>query len=140
MTSTIAVEELTKTIDDVNVNEANDNDDIARVYDAHDTRIKAYVVALGVVIFLGLIFNTVAFVVFVRSPTLRRTTTARYLIALTIADSTYLAGEWVHWRVRHGPGPCKFVTDKSTTVLFDCILMTSTSFLCLYEVHELKSN
>ena len=46
----------------------------------------------GIVIFSGLVLNAVALVVLVRSPSLRRTTTARYLVALTVADSACLTG------------------------------------------------
>ena len=60
----------------------------------HRVRVITYVVILGVVIFSGLVLNVVALVVLVRSPSLRRTTTARYLVALTIADSACLTGNY----------------------------------------------
>ena len=63
------------------------------IYAANWRRLRAHVSMLAVVIFFGLIFNTVAFCTFLVSPKLRRTTTARYLIALTVADNTYLIGE-----------------------------------------------
>ena len=48
---------------------------------------------LGFIIPIGLFFNSFAFFVFLRSPNIRKTTTGRFLIALTIADTIYLTGK-----------------------------------------------
>ena len=48
---------------------------------------------MAIIIPTGVIFNTTALVVFMRSKSLRKATTTHFLIALTLADSTYLAGK-----------------------------------------------
>ena len=58
-------------------------------------KVKIYYVGfclLAVVILSGLVLNTLAFVCFMTSQALRKTTTGLYLIALTVADFTFLVG------------------------------------------------
>ena len=82
---------------DVTTQETTDTDcdafSSSPIFVANSRRMRTHVATLAIVIFLGLGFNTVAFCTFLLSPRLRRTTTARYLIALTVADNTYLIGE-----------------------------------------------
>ena len=61
--------------------------------DANDRRIYARFYMLSVILPIGLFFNTFAFLVFLWSPNIRRTTTGRFLIALTIADNTFIFGK-----------------------------------------------
>ncbi|KAK2146523.1 hypothetical protein LSH36_602g01034 [Paralvinella palmiformis] len=56
-----------------------------------------YFVLNGFIVCSGLLFNSVALMVFATSPTLRRSTTGHYLIALSLADSTYLLGDFFRW-------------------------------------------
>ena len=56
-----------------------------------------YFVFNGIIVCSGFLFNTIALLVFISSSTLRHTTTAHYLIALSIADSTYLSGDLFRW-------------------------------------------
>ena len=48
---------------------------------------------MAVIIPVGLIFNSTALVVFLRSTSLRKATSTHFLIALVFADSTYLIGK-----------------------------------------------
>ena len=48
---------------------------------------------LAIVIPPGLILNILTFICFVTSTSLRRTTTGHYLVALTVADFTFLVGK-----------------------------------------------
>ena len=61
--------------------------------EARETKIYVKFYMLAVVLPVGFFFNFFAFVVLMKSKNLRRTTTGRLLIALTIADNIYLVGE-----------------------------------------------
>ena len=63
------------------------------VKDVHTTRIYVKFYALGFLLPFGFFFNTFAFVVFVLAPRIRRTTTGRFLLALSVADNMFLVGK-----------------------------------------------
>ena len=69
------------------------SDDLTDLQRAQLVTIYARFYMLGFIIPIGLFFNSFAFFVFLRSPNIRKTTTGRFLIALTIADTIYLSGE-----------------------------------------------
>ena len=77
---------------------STDSDEYYYDYDedlmkARDAKIYTKFYMLAVMLPVGLFFNSFAFVVLLRSKNLRRTTTGRLLLALTIADNLYLTGE-----------------------------------------------
>ena len=97
MTANLTSFDLNDTVTFANttMTSSSDVDDKSELQRAQMVTIYARFYMLGVIIPLGLFFNTFAFVVFLRSPNIRRTTTGRFLIALTIADTVYLIGKLV---------------------------------------------
>ncbi|KAK2148536.1 hypothetical protein LSH36_492g06049 [Paralvinella palmiformis] len=53
--------------------------------------------SIGIIIPIGLFFNTLSFVVFATSRSLRKSTTGHYLLSLAVADSVFLIGEFLRW-------------------------------------------
>ena len=58
---------------------------------------RAYFVISGLVIHIGLVFNTLALVVLATSVKLRKTSGGIYLMGLSLADTVYLFGEFLRW-------------------------------------------
>ncbi|ELU12204.1 hypothetical protein CAPTEDRAFT_204751 [Capitella teleta] len=58
---------------------------------------SVYFYLMGIVVPLGLFCNALALAVFIRSPTLRRTVTGHFLMALAIADLIFLLGDFLRW-------------------------------------------
>ena len=93
------IEEMTSSINMTSRNEklttmTSDNvEDYHELREARETKIYVKFYMLAVVLPVGFSFNIFAFAVLMKSKNLRRTTTGRLLIALTIADNIYLVGE-----------------------------------------------
>ena len=66
---------------------------------------------MGIILPLGLICNTLSFVVFVTSKALIKTSTGHYLVALSIADWLFLVGDFIRWLHTASPLTSDFYLD-----------------------------
>ena len=69
----------------------------------------------GMVLFIGLVCNTLSIIVLLSSVKLRRTTTGHYLIVLMLADTCFLVGELIRWLQDNEPVLGVIYEENDTT-------------------------
>ena len=68
-------------------------------------------VLMGVILPMGVVCNTLSFVVFVTSKALIKTSTGHYLVALSIADWLFLLGDLIRWLHTTSPATNSYYFD-----------------------------
>ena len=72
-------------------------DDLSTTEPPYHMPRQVYFILSGLVIHIGLVFNTLALVVLATSVRLRKTSGGMYLMGLALADTVFLFGEFLRW-------------------------------------------